>query len=154
MRDWNRYHHVINVGCTCRRTDHLNTVSQTSVISRQREDSSGGMWIWRKCVGKWSSVCRGVEGDKRVENVTKFWYLGIHLYQTDDDWPAVQSNIMRSRSVWGRLRTLLRREGAEPRVSKMFYSAVVQVILLYGLETWVLLLAMKKKLEGTHTEFL
>ena len=30
-----------------------------------------------------------------------------NLYQTDDDWPAVQRKIMRERLVWGRLGTLI-----------------------------------------------
>ena len=30
----------------------------------------------------------------------------------------------------------------------------MQEILLYGLETWVILAAMERKLEGIHTEFL
>ena len=53
----------------------------------------------------------GWEGYDRVENVTMLWYLGIYLDQTDDDWPAVQRNIMHARSVRGILGTLLRREG-------------------------------------------
>ena len=61
---------------------------------------------------------------------------------------------MRTRSLWGRLGTLLRRGGLEPRVLEMFYRAVVQAILLYELETWVLLAAMEKKVEGVHTGFL
>ena len=36
----------------------------------------------------------------------------------------------------------------------MFNRAVVQAILLYGLEMWVLLATMYKKVEGTHTGFL
>ena len=36
----------------------------------------------------------------------------------------------------------------------MFYGAVVQSILLYGLETCALLEAMEKKVEGSHTGFL
>ena len=74
------------------------------------------------------------EGDERVENVTTFRYLGRRLDKTDDNCTAVRRNIMRARSVWGRLGTLLRREGAEPRVSEIFYRAVVQAILLYGSE--------------------
>ena len=51
----------------------------------------------------------GVEVADRVEGVGTFWYLGRTLYQTDDDWPDVQRNKIRARSVWGRLGTLLRR---------------------------------------------
>ena len=42
-----------------------------------------------------------------MEGVATFIYLGITLYQTDDDWMAMRWNIMRARSVWGRLGTLL-----------------------------------------------
>ena len=45
----------------------------------------------------------GEEGDKRVENVPTFRYLGRPLDQTDDDWPTVRKNIMHARLVWGRL---------------------------------------------------
>ena len=36
----------------------------------------------------------------------------------------------------------------------MFYRVVVQEILLHGLETWVLLAEMERKVEGAHTDFL
>ena len=49
----------------------------------------------------------GGEGDEGVEDVAKFWYLGRPLYQMGDDWTALQQNIMHTRSVWGRLGTLL-----------------------------------------------
>ena len=91
---------------------------------------------------------------KRVENVPTFQYTGQPLYQTDDDWPAVGRNIMRARLVWGRLGTLLRREGSDPKVSASFYRAVVQSILFYGSETWVLSASMEKRIEGMHTDFL
>ena len=51
-----------------------------------------------------------------MDNVPTFRYLGRTLDQMDDDWTAVQRNIMRERSVWGRLGTLILREGKEPKV--------------------------------------
>ena len=36
----------------------------------------------------------------------------------------------------------------------MFYRGVAQAVLLFGSETWVLLVAMERKVEGTHTGFL
>ena len=39
-------------------------------------------------------------------------------------------------------------------MSASFYRAVVQAILLYGWEMWVLLASMANRIEGTHTEFL
>ena len=32
----------------------------------------------------------GEEGDEMVEDMEMFKYLGINLYQTDDDWPLVR----------------------------------------------------------------
>ena len=57
----------------------------------------------------------GKEGDDMVKGVEIFKYLERILYQTDDDWSEVRQNIMRTRSVWWRLGTLLRQEGAGPR---------------------------------------
>ena len=99
------------------------------------------------------SLERG-EGEERMEDVATFRYLGRPLDQTYDEWPTLRRNIMRARLVWGGLGTLLQREGSDPRVEEMFYRAVVQAILLYGLDTWVLLEAMERKVEGTHTGFL
>ena len=43
-----------------------------------------------------------------------------------------------SQVMWGRLRKILRREGAEPTVSEKFYHVVVHAVLLFRAETWVL----------------
>ena len=48
----------------------------------------------------------GEEGDKIVDNLPTFRYLGQSLDQMDDYWPAVRKNFMRARSVWRRLGTL------------------------------------------------
>ena len=61
----------------------------------------------------------GEEGDEIVKNVPTFRYLGQPLDQTDDDWPAAQQNIMRARSVWGRMGTLLQQEGEATKVWKV-----------------------------------
>ena len=89
-----------------------------------------------------------------MENVPTFQYLGRPLDQMDDDWLAVHRNNMHARSIWGRLGTLLRREGAYTKVSESFYRVVVQAIILYGSETWVLSPSTSKLIEGTQTEFL
>ena len=43
---------------------------------------------------------------------------------------------------------MLGREGADARMSGMFYITVVQVVLLYGLESWVFSLGIGKVLGG------
>ena len=51
----------------------------------------------------------GKKGGDMVEGVANFKYLGQTLYQMANNWPAVSQNIMRARSVWERLGTLIRR---------------------------------------------
>ena len=58
------------------------------------------------------------------------------------------------RQVWGRLGKLLQREGMEPEVLEKLYHTVVQAVLLFGVETWVLTSPMMHKLEGAHVIFL
>ena len=70
-----------------------------------------------------------------VEGMSTFKYLGRPLDQTDDNWPAVRWNITRLGKVRERLGEFLRREGEDPRVTEMFYRAVTQAVLLFGLET-------------------
>ena len=96
----------------------------------------------------------GNKGAEYFEGVDAFKYEGQVLCRTDADWMAVQYNILREIQVWERLRKLSGREGADPRTSETFYRAVVQVVLLFGSKTWVLLSAMLNKLEGLHMGFL
>ena len=84
----------------------------------------------------------GDNGAECFECVDSFKYLGRVLHQTDDDCPTVLRNIQRVRQVWGRLGKFLRREGADPIISEKFYRVVVQAVLLFGSETWVLSAAM------------
>ena len=63
---------------------------------------------------------------KQMKAVTDFCYLGQLLTATDDDWPAVVGNIRKVRVSWGRLARVLGREGADPKVSRSFYTAVTQ----------------------------
>ena len=67
---------------------------------------------------------------------------------------TVLHNIRKASKVWGRLGKHLRREGAEPTVSAQFYGKVVQAVLLFGAETWVLTETMIQRLEGAHVSFL
>ena len=83
-----------------------------------------------------------------------FKYLGRLLDRSDDNWPAVLRNIRKAQKVWGLLGKLLRREGKEPSDSEKLYRVVVQVVLLFGAETWVLSAPMAQRLEDAHLGFL
>ena len=56
--------------------------------------------------------------------------------------------------MWGKIEKLLWREGAKPAVSEKFHSAVVQAVLLFGEETWVITETMMQRLEVAHVSFL
>ena len=43
---------------------------------------------------------------------------------------------------------MLGREGADPKVSRAFYIAVTQAVLLFGSETWLLTEKMEKALDS------
>ena len=129
-----------------RQTDKCNKVMEIRLWRREVEMAA-------RC-GKMEFSLEREEGDNMMEGVATFRYLGRTLDQTDDDWTEVRRNIVRARFFWWGLGTLLQWEGADPRVAEIFYRAVVQAILMYGLETWVLLAEMEKKVEGAQTGFL
>jgi hypothetical protein len=90
-----------------------------------------------------------VHGDV-LERVEVFRYLGRMLSQDDDNIQAVQSQLCKARGTWAWVGQVLRRENAPPRVSAKFYKAIVQSVLLYGSETWVLSSAVLARLKGFH----
>ena len=80
--------------------------------------------------------------------VTSFRYLGRVILAADDDCQAVVRNLFWARAVWRRMTCILSRDGASPRVSDFFIKSMVQAVLLFGLETWVVLPRMVKVLGG------
>ena len=56
----------------------------------------------------------------------------------EDDWPVVSGNLGKVRKSGGQMKRILSREGADKRVSGDFFKAVVQQVLLFGAEMWVL----------------
>ena len=85
----------------------------------------------------------------KMRAVTEFKYLGRVLTNTDDDWPAVAGNIRKVRASWGRQARILGREGAYLKVTRSFYTAVTQQVLLFGAESWVL----TKRMESARDAF-
>ena len=60
------------------------------------------------------------------------------MMAVDYDWLEVLGNLKKSRKSWGRMLSILSREGEDPKVSGHFFKAVVQAVFLFGAETWVL----------------
>ena len=95
----------------------------------------------------------GKEREETIGGLALFKYLGRPLEQSDNDWLSVRQNTRRSHQFWGRLGVILRREGVEPTTSVAFYREVVQAVICFWAEMWVLSAATEKRIAGLHTGF-
>ena len=64
-------------------------------------------------------------------------YMRWEILATDDNKPEVVRNLARAKKVWSRISRILSREGTTHRVSGLFFKAVIQAVLLFRAETWV-----------------
>ena len=85
-----------------------------------------------------------------LERVEVFKNLGRLMTMDDTDTQAIRSNLTKARKAWKMISRLLRSENMKPRVCGMFFKAVVQAVLLYGSETWVLTDSALRCLEGFY----
>ena len=85
-----------------------------------------------------------------LEKVELFHYLGQILAQDDNDVRAVRSQIKKAWGIWARVGQVLQADNTLPKISAKFYKAVVQLVLLYGSETWNLTKTALVRLEGFH----
>ena len=69
---------------------------------------------------------------------TSFKYLGQVLTAADDDWVAVVGNLRKARKSWAGIEMILGWEGVRPRILGVFFKTVVQAVLLFGSETWLM----------------
>ena len=73
-----------------------------------------------------------------LDTFLSFKYLGRLLTETDNDWAPVIENLQKARKIWDRLSRILGREGADTWVLGSFYLAIVQAVLLFSTENWVM----------------
>ena len=72
--------------------------------------------------------------------------MGKVMTSGDEDCPAVAGKLQKARKKWGRMSRILIREGADPKVSGNFFKAVVQLVLLFGGDMWVVIPKMERAL--------
>ena len=97
----------------------------------------------------WESMERDFKAYREpIKNVTEFKYLGRVLTAGYDDWQEVVRDLEKARRDWGCLDQVLGREGADLKVSRLFYTAFTQAVLLFEAETWVLTSWMEKALDS------
>ena len=83
--------------------------------------------------------------------VTSLKYLGQVISVAYDDWPVVVKILSQARKVWSSMLSILSREGAALQVSGFFFKAMVQAVLLFRAETWVVTPSMGKAVGGFQT---
>ena len=89
-------------------------------------------------------------GGELLERVSFFKYLGRWLEEEDDDNMSIDENIKKARKRWNQVHPILARDGANARIMARAYVAVLQAVLLYASETWVISERAWKKLESFH----
>ena len=82
--------------------------------------------------------------------VTSFKYLGRVISVAEFFFPEVVSNLRKAWWKWAQLTKVLRREGEDARTLGQIFLAVVQLVLLYGSETWVTNSCIGRVLGGFH----
>ena len=83
-----------------------------------------------------------------LEMANSFKYLWRVISATDNNWLAVVRNLAQAKTVWRRMPWILNREEATPRVSGFFFKAVIQAVLIFRAETWVVTPRMGMALGG------
>ena len=83
-----------------------------------------------------------------LETLISFRDLGQVILAADDNCVAVVKNLSREREVWRKMTCILSKEGAAPWVSGFIFKAMVQAVLLFRSEIWVVIFCMDKALGG------
>ena len=85
-----------------------------------------------------------------IKRVSTFKYLGRVLHEKDDDTACIEAQLAKARERWGMVMRVLKKSENNPKVMGRFYVAVVQAVLLYGAETWVVSDRNMRKLKSFH----
>lgn len=91
-----------------------------------------------------------------INNVKQFKYLGRIIQNNDDDLPAIEAQIKKAKMMWGNIIKILKYKNGNknkkinPKTMSIFYKVIVQTILLYGSETWVVCETGRRKLSSFH----
>ena len=89
-------------------------------------------------------------GNQPIKRVFEYRYLGRILRYDDTDTRAVNDRLNLAKAKWGRLSKVLVTTNSNPKVMARFYLAVVQAILLYGSESWVIPSRTLQRIEAFH----
>jgi len=141
-----RYPRCTNCGIFSRAVGEAHQKTQTCIRVTKVKSLRQAAELNRRTVEERVFTVEGIP----IETVSEFQYLGRIVTNNDDDSAAVNRNLTRARQKWGRIGKVLVRTGAAPKTMASFYKAIVQSVLLFGAETWVLSRSMDRKLQSFH----
>ena len=67
-----------------------------------------------------------------------FKYLVIIIMSSDGACPVVKSNLQKAWKNWAWIMMILEQEGSNKRVLGTFFKEVVQKVIIFGSDTWVM----------------
>ena len=73
-----------------------------------------------------------------LTSVSLFKYIVQILMASENYWTEMTGNLRKAQKKCDWLSRILVREGEKPRVSGMFFKVVVQAVLLFGSDMWVM----------------
>ena len=82
--------------------------------------------------------------------ITYFRHLRRVLSENNDNWLAVLRKLRKAQRKWERLTRLLSREGSDSWTLGQIYLVVVQLVMLYRSETWVMKPRIRRVLGVFH----
>ena len=83
-----------------------------------------------------------------LTSVTLFKYPVRILMASDDDCTEMVGNLRKAWNNWTWWSRILGREGDNPRLPGIFSKAVVQAVILFGLDTWIIIPSTGQALGG------
>ena len=85
-----------------------------------------------------------------IKNVLDFKYLGSYIASTDND---VSIRIGKAWAVLNNLNKIWT-SNLSIRLKRNFFRTTVESVLVYGAITWILTIALEKKINGSYTRML
>ena len=92
----------------------------------------------------------------KIWKCQSFWFMidtkepKQKKYIGDDDNHAIDRQLQRAKAKWGRVGRVLSVQTTDPRVRGYFYKAILQAILLYGSESWIISKHKLSQLRSFH----
>ena len=85
-----------------------------------------------------------------LEPATTFPYLGRIVAYKNSNWADLYQNIRKTHQRWEVVEKVVTNTGSRVQVRGVIYKAVVNVVILYGSEIWLVAGAISKVLEEFH----